>query len=547
MKSLDINKYIGTIKDLVPGQMNLTEQTYLLSSLEAVLYILKEQSETIQSLKDEINRLKGEQGKPNISGKNQKDGDISSEKERKKRKVTAKKKGVKFDASRRIDETEVVEIADKTQLPPDIIFKGYSNSHYQDLVIKAKLILVQRAIYYSPSMNKVYTAALPVNYEQGHDYTQDLKGHVILLKFKFGMSIPMIEEFLKMSGVDISRGTISNILLSNGESLAEERLGIHQAGIEQGLYCQTDTTGSRVNGVNYHSHIFGNDYFTSYFTTPKKDRQTVLDLLRYHQPRVYLLTGETLDIYQYLKIPKKMRLCLQSKFQKQELCKAEFIKLLEAILTTKEYEQHEEKLLEGAYLAAYQSDNPLNILIADDAPQYKLLALSIGLCWVHIGRNFKKLNPKIKYHQKLLDDFLDDFWKFYHRLKAYKEAPQMLGAKKLSTDFDKLFSKKTGFEQLDERIAKTKAKKNELLVVLKHPYIPLHNNEAELAARKEVRYRDISFQTKTKKGTQAKDVFFTIIQTCKKLGINACAYILDRLKEKKMTALETLIYQNTGI
>ena len=108
---MDINKYIRTIKDLVPGQMNLTEQTYLLSTLEAVLYILKEQTETIQSLKDEINRLQGEQGKPNIPGKNQKEGDISSEKERKKRKVRAKKKGVKFDATRRIDETEIVDNA----------------------------------------------------------------------------------------------------------------------------------------------------------------------------------------------------------------------------------------------------------------------------------------------------------------------------------------------------------------------------------------------------------------------------------------------------
>ena len=69
------------------------------------------------------------------------------------------------------------------------------------------------------------------------------------------------------------------------------------------------------------------------------------------------------------------------------------------------------------------------------------------------------------------------------------------------------------------------------MVVLKHPYIPIHNNESELAARKEVRYRDISFQTRTKKGTQAKDTFFTIIQTCRKLGLNAYDYILDRLKQ----------------
>lgn len=75
--------------------------------------------------------------------------------------------------------------------------------------------------------------------------------------------------------------------------------------------------------------------------------------------------------------------------------------------------------------------------------------------------------------------------------------------------------------------------KNKLLVVLKHPYIPLHNNESELAARKEVQYRDISFQTRNQRGTLANDVFFTIIQTCKKMGINPYAYILDEITRKQ--------------
>ena len=88
------------------------------------------------------------------------------------------------------------------------------------------------------------------------------------------------------------------------------------------------------------------------------------------------------------------------------------------------------------------------------------------------------------------------------------------------------------------------AQKNELLVALKHPYVPLHNNASELDARKEVRYRDISFQTRTLKGTQAKNLFFTIIQTCKKLGVNAYAYMLDRMANIQLTTpLQELIFQ----
>ena len=433
-------------------------------------------------------------------------------------------------------------ICDKIELPEDIEFKGYARSYYQSLEITAKLIEVKRAIYYSASTNQTYTAALPDNYESGQDYTQELKAHVIMFKFEFGMSIPKIGDFLRMNGVDVSDGTISNIILESGQDLKEEGMAIHRNGLEAGLYAQTDTTGSRVNGENYHTHIFGNDTFTSYFTTPHKDRQTVLDLLRWGQPRTYLLNESTFSIYDYLKVPEKVKKCLRPISFDQELEQEAFINWLRAVLDPKEYERQEEKLLEGAYLAAYQADAPLNILVCDDAPQYKLLALFIALCWVHAGRHFKKLNPKLTHHQQLLADFLTEFWQFYHRLKAYKQAPDPLVARQLSADFDQIFSRKTGYEQLDERIAKTKAKKKELLVVLKHPYVPLHNNDSELAARKEVRYRDISFQTRNLKGTQAKDVFFTIIQTCKKLGVNAYAYMLDRLtKKQQMMPLPELI------
>ncbi len=526
--------------------MSAAEQAFVLSTLEAVLYVLEEQSQLIQELKDEINRLKGEQGKPTISGKNQKEEDkaeVSSEKERKKKNGGRNRRRVKFDASQRIDEKEVVDIRDKSELPADIEFKGWARSHYQNLEIKAKLIEVQRAIYYSPRAGRTYTAALPGNYQMGSDYTQQLKAHIIMFKFEFGMSIPKIGDFLRMNGIDITEGTISNIILGGGQDLSPDRDAIHSNGLEAGLYAQTDTTGSRVNGENWNTHVFGNQYYTAYFTCPHKDRQTVLDLLRCGQPRSYVLNDTTFSIYNYLKVPKKVSACLDPIGFEQELNQQAFIEHISSVLAPQDYNRHREKLLEGAYLAAYQADNPLNILVCDDAPQYKLLALLIALCWVHAGRHFKKLNPKVAHHQELLAGFLNEFWQFYHRLKVYKQAPDPLAAKQLSTDFDQIFSRKTGYDGLDERIAKTKTKKNELLVVLKHPYVPLHNNASELDARKEVRYRDISFQTRNLKGTQAKDVFFTIIQTCKKLGVNAYAYILDRLnKQPQMTTLQDLIF-----
>ena len=100
----------------------------------------------------------------------------------------------------------------------------------------------------------------------------------------------------------------------------------------------------------------------------------------------------------------------------------------------------------------------------------------------------------------------------------------------LSEQFDRPFSTETGYDALDERIAKTKAKKESMLLVLKYPELPLHNNAAELAARQQVRKRDVSLHTMVPDGTRANDTFLSIVETCKKLGVNCYDYFLDRIR-----------------
>ena len=68
---------------------------------------------------------------------------------------------------------------------------------------------------------------------------------------------------------------------------------------------------------------------------------------------------------------------------------------------------------------------------------------------------------------------------------------------KILNDFDDLFSTTTGYDALDKRIALTKDKKEALLLALKFPFLPLHNNDAENGAQHQARLRDIHLQTKT--------------------------------------------------
>jgi hypothetical protein len=141
-----------------------------------------------------------------------------------------------------------------------------------------------------------------------------------------------------------------------------------------------------------------------------------------------------------------------------------------------------------------------------------------------------------------LDTFLSLFWAFYHELLDYKKNPTDEYARLLEKRFEELFNTATVFNELNERIKITYQKKEELLVVLKHPSIPLHNNSSELEARKIARQRDIFFQTKSEEGTLARDVILSIMSTCKKLGVDFYKYLLDRIsKTFSMPPLADLI------
>lgn len=80
--------------------------------------------------------------------------------------------------------------------------------------------------------------------------------------------------------------------------------------------------------------------------------------------------------------------------------------------------------------------------------------------------------------------------------RTIRKAPTKAEAERLSEKFDSLFLQITGYDQLDERLRKTWAKKDNLLLVQQYPHIPLHNNFVELGARVQARKRDVSFQTK---------------------------------------------------
>jgi hypothetical protein len=525
------------IQDLEGARQAIVMLLNLVETLKAENQALREQ---VQRLRDEINRLKGEQGKPNVKPNRQKrvSSDHSSEQER--RKPKGRKKRRKLDRVK-IDRTEELDV-EPERLPADAEFKGHEEVTVQDLSIHTDNVLFRKRKYYSASEGKTYLAELPPGYEG--EFGPGIKSLAIVMHFGMQTTEPKILEFFGHFGVQISSGQLSNILIKDKETFHAEKDAIYEAGLRSSPWQHIDETGARVNGQNQHCHIVCNPLYSAYFTTEKKNRLTVIDVLRNSSERRFLLNDEALELLGSLRVSARVIGQLNGLPHEQELGEREFTGLLSEHLPALGPQQFS-RILDAAAIAAYHAQTGfpvVELFICDDAPQFKLVTDELSLCWIHEGRHYKKLIPHVAYHRQLLDDFLKRYWGFYGQLLVYRGHPTEEDRIRLTSEFDELFSTVTGYDALDERIAKTKAKKESMLMVLEHPEIPLHNNSAELAARKRVRRRKISFGTRSEDGTKAWDTFATLEATAKKLGVSFFEYIYDRISSAyRMPSLADLI------
>jgi hypothetical protein len=528
------------IKDLDRAREAIGMLLNLVEELKQENIALREQ---VQELRDEVNRLKGEQGKPDIKpGKPGGGSDYSSEKERRE----SKKRRRRRKANRiQINREELLKV-ERSELPKDAEFKGYEPVIIQDLVIKTDNVRFLKEKFYSPSLGKTYLAALPAGY-QG-EFGPGLRSLVVTLYYAAEMTEPKIVDFLENMGILISAGQVSNLLIKKQDHWHAEKEAVYLAGLQSTIWQHVDDTATRVNGENQHCHIVCNPLYSAYFTRPRKDRLTVIDILANRFETQFLLNEQTFEWLQSFATPQWAQAAIAHWPQDTVLSYPELADLIQTQLGRLN-DQQQARVFEAAALTAYhsQSVTPIvPVLLSDDAPQFRYISAEHALCWVHAGRHYKKLMPVVDYHRQLTDDFLTQFWDFYHQLQDYRSRPSEQQAAVLDQAFDDLFSTVTGYHQLDKRIAKTKAQKDRLLKVLKYPQIPLHNNPAELGARRRVRKRDISFGPRTQDGREAWDTFMTLVATAKKLGVSFYDYVFDRIAEVyALPSLADLIQQRS--
>ena len=529
MKPLDLNL------EAIPDEATRATVRQLLHLVEQLYADNRTLRAEVQRLRDEIHRLQGEQGQPTMRGKRApkpdppSPPDHSSEQER--REPQPWKKGPKRHRIV-IDRVERLPV-DPTTLPPDAEFQGYAPVVVQDLVLRTDNVLFLKAIYYSASQKRTFRAELPPGYTG--QYGPGIRALAPVLAYGCQVSEEQIHRLFTDAGIAISAGQVSALLIQDHERFHAEADAVLLAGLAASPWQHLDDTPTRVNGENHACYTLSNPLYTAYVTRPSKERLTVLSVLQGGRSLRYRLDEMA---WVYLaeagvsqQIQRALAALCAARAPDVEWDAATFAALLESEMPRLGPQQRQRIREAGAWAAywAQEAVPTIHTLVCDDAPQFRGLTPRLSLCWVHDGRHYTKLRPYLPAHRRIVEEFRKRYWEFYRQLRAYRQAPTAAEGVRLEEEFDALFGTRTGLSMLDARIALTQAKKQELLLVLTHPELPLNNNPAELAVRRRVRKRDVSFGPRTEAGRRAWDTFQTLAATAAKLGVSFYHYIHDRV------------------
>jgi hypothetical protein len=283
-----------------------------------------------------------------------------------------------------------------------------------------------------------------------------------------------------------------------------------------------DDTGARHAGHDEYTTHIGNDRFAWFATRPSKSRLNFLDLLRAGDPD-YVINAAALAYLVEHRVAEAVITGLLGHECRSFADEAAW-HLDSFDLGTGQRRRVTEAAMIGSIVALLTD----TVIVSDDAGQFDVF--QHALCWIHAERHLRRTVCVTDEQHRLVSVQRQLVWWFYADLKLYKDDPTAIRRTALRQRFDRIFTRVTGFAELDQAVARTHANKDELLLVLDRPDIPLHTNGSENAVRSFVTKRRISGETRSAAGKQARDTFLSLLKTCSKLAISFWDYLGARLK-----------------
>lgn len=376
---------------------------------------------------------------------------------------------------------------------------------------------------------------------QGWHFGPGVRQQVIYQNQRNRVPQEKIYRELNDKGIRISKGEINRILEDAARKFAQEKDELIETGIRLAKVIGTDDTGARHDGKNGFCTVITNEFFAGFKSTDSKSRINFFEILR--GKRTDYLINE--DALAYVK-PYKLNTLLMSLIENHMDARFADETELEKFFVEYNISGREQKrvLTEGMLLAVLLESGiskDLNIM-SDGARQFDWF--NHLRCWVHAERPLKKMIPTDDQERQEIAKTQDLLWKFYQKLKDYREQSCFEQKTHLSHEFDEIFTRGTSSKKLNEIHQGIFNMKAALLKVLENPKLPLHNNDSERDLREYVIKRKISGGTHSALGRELRDTFTSLSKTCMKNDISFWDFLWDRIHgNKRIPYLPDLIRQ----
>jgi hypothetical protein len=353
----------------------------------------------------------------------------------------------------------------------------------------------------------------------------------VLFQYHQGqVTVPRLVAQLRAIGVAISKRQVVRLLNESQSTFLDEAREVLRAGLSTAGWVSVDDTGARHNHQNGVCTQLGNEHFAAFATTASKSRLNFLEVLRAGFTD-YVINAEALAYMRQRALagPVIARLAEHPEHRFDD--EAAWMRHLERLgITGLTVTPDPVRIAtEGAVWGSVKAHGflPDTVILSDDAGQFALG--HHALCWVHAERLMHKLDTFTDRQHAAQQLVRALIWWFYADLKAYRRAPDRRRRYELRARFDRIFRRRTGFATLDRLLARLHANKEELLVVLDRPEVPLHTNSSERDLRSQVVKRKISGGTRSEAGRACRDAFLGVLLTCAKLGVSFWDYLGHRL------------------
>jgi Transposase IS66 family len=480
---------------------------------------LSQRDAEIAALREELARLKGLKGRPQLKPS----GMEQSMQGRTKGKRKCGRRGAKR-SKVTIDETKVVKAEN---VEAGARFKGYEDFIVQDIIVQPRTVLYRRERWQLPSGETVI-APLPAG-TIGH-FGAELKRFVIAQYVQGQVTVPRLVSLLNDIGIVISKRQVMRLLIEGQDAFLGEARAVHRTGIATAAWITVDDTGARHKAKNGFCTHIGNDQFASFTTTTSKSRLNFFEVL---------LAGDTTHLINeaaiaYMRehnlsgiVVSKLAGHSKKNFADRGAWMAHLTRLgiTELEVTPDPVRVATEGALWGSIAAQGMLDG--TVIVSDGAGQFDVAAHA--RCWVHAERLVHKLDAFTKEQREAKEGIQSRIWALYADLKTYRTKPTAKRKAELTKRFQEIFSTRTGYATLNKLLGRLNAQQDELLAVLERPDIPLHTNGSENDIRCQVTRRKISGGTRSDLGRDCRDAFLGLMKTCAKQGIRFWQYLGARL------------------